>query len=354
MTEPTHARIARIEGIDATTGEFQMTLASEGEASDGDILSIAGGEIPDRMPLLTSHWNDPTVQLGSIVDPRKALKEKPPRLRATGKIELGGDGPTAEIRRDLAYMISKGHVGAVSIRWEPMPGKMVRRVNLPSDHPYFVDAEKAQGPEKYGYYHEEWRALEGSVVALGADPLALIGRSNETEGEVRSFWRAMASDLEGKDKAEQIAEAWKERDAAVAAVKREEPSIEARRAAALACVREGVAQARALGLEADEIEAVIQPVAESDEQILREMRDSIRSLEQRIDALNSSVEVLGRVPDAPPASIEGRVSTGDPLPPAEIVSPSELAALLGRELRKAREEVNAQLRAEIEKARGKV
>jgi hypothetical protein len=187
--------MARIEGIDLDTGQFSMTLATEGEASDGNIISIKGGQIPERMPMLTSHWNDPTAALGSITNPEKLLKDSPPRLRAMGHIEMGGEGASAEIGRDLAHMIDKGHVTGVSIRWDDVPGKSVRRVNLPSDHPYYVDAEKANGPERWGLFFEEWRALEGSVVALGADPQALIGRADETDGEVASFWRAMASDI---------------------------------------------------------------------------------------------------------------------------------------------------------------
>jgi hypothetical protein len=71
--------MARIGEIDLDTGTFTMTLASEGEASDGDILSIKGGQIPERMPMLTSHWNDPSAQLGSITNPRAS----PPRSAAT-------------------------------------------------------------------------------------------------------------------------------------------------------------------------------------------------------------------------------------------------------------------------------
>jgi hypothetical protein len=234
--------MARIEGIDLDTGQFSMTLATEGEASDGDILSIKGGEIPERMPMLTSHWNDPSAQLGSITNPEKLLKDSPPRLRATGHIEMSGEGVSAEIRRDLAHMIDKGHVTGVSIRWDEVAGKPpVRRVNLPSDHPYFVDAEKEKDYRKrYGLYFEAWRAMEGSVVALGADPQALIGRADETDGEVASFWRAMAAD---------IAEA------------REEPadeSTEAKTAATLAALRIDAADCHEAGAShADCINAIV-------------------------------------------------------------------------------------------------
>ena len=137
-----HERMARIEGIDLDTGAFKMTLATEGEASDGDILSIKGGQIPERMPMLNGHWNLATEQLGSITDAVKHLQDTPPRLTTIGHIEMGGEGAPADIRRDLAYMIDKKHVTGVSIRWDEVAGKPpVRRINLPSDHPFFVDAE---------------------------------------------------------------------------------------------------------------------------------------------------------------------------------------------------------------------
>jgi hypothetical protein len=196
-----HERIARVDTI-SEDGSFSMTLATEAEASDGHILSIRGGQIPEHMPLLVSHWNDPSGTAGSITSP---LKDSPPRLRAIGQVELEGEGAPAEIRRDLAHMIRQGHVGAVSVRWDDVPGKSIRRVNLPGDHPFFVDAEKETDPRKrFGIYFEEWRALEGSVVAVGADPQALIGRALETEGDVQTFWRNMATDLDPR--AEQIGE----------------------------------------------------------------------------------------------------------------------------------------------------
>ena len=194
-----HVPTARVDGIDVDTGEFEMTLTTEGEASDGHILSIKGGTVPERMPMLLSHWNDPTATVGSVTNPQKHLKDAPPRITARGNIEMGGEGSPADVRRDVAHMIKEGHINAVSIRWDEIPGKSVRRVNLPSNHMYFVDAETSDGPERYGMFFEEWRALEGSIVALGAAPGALIGRSMETEGEVSTFWRAMAKDALSSD-----------------------------------------------------------------------------------------------------------------------------------------------------------
>ena len=194
-----YERIARIDGMDLETGRFPMTLATEGEASDGHILSIKGGHIPERMPMLLSHWNDPTAQVGSVLEPSKHLKDSPPRLRAVGQIEMTGAGMPGDVRRDLALMIDKGHVNAVSVRWDEVPGKSTRRVNLPPNHPHYVDAESARGEEKWGVYFEEWTAREGSIVALGADQGALIGRAEQTEGEVSSFWRAMAEEAKPAD-----------------------------------------------------------------------------------------------------------------------------------------------------------
>ena len=183
-----HERTMRVDSVDEG-GVFQMTLASEGEASDGDILSMKGGQIPERMPLLLSHWNDPTAIAGSVTNPSKELKHTPPRLRATGQIEMSGEGTLAEIRRDVAMMINK-HGGAVSIRWDEVDGgdPPIRRVNLASDHPYFVDAEKEKSWRKRsGYFWPSWKGLEGSIVALGADSSATIDgrlyaqRAEETE-----------------------------------------------------------------------------------------------------------------------------------------------------------------------------
>src|SRR5262245_15452442 len=125
-----YSRIQRVQGIDLDAGTFGMTLATEGEASDGHILSIEGMSAPERMPLLIAHASDPLRALGSIVRTRKHLGEKPARLSAVGEIELTGDGAAAEMRRDVLHMIGQGHVGAVSIRWDADPKHAVARVDL--------------------------------------------------------------------------------------------------------------------------------------------------------------------------------------------------------------------------------
>jgi hypothetical protein len=237
-----YERTARIESVGAD-GTFRMTLATEGEASDGHILSIRGGHIPERMPLLSSHWNDPEGTLGSITHPEKALKDSPPRLRATGQIEM--DGPKGEVRRDLAHMIARGHISAVSIRWDEIPGKTVRRTNLPAKHPFYVDPETAVGPERGGSYFEEWVAREGSIVALPADMGAVIERADETEGEVSSFWRAMAGDVADQP------------SLPVLEITPSEPDEDAKAAAMLAALRADVHAAVDSGISASEITNVI-------------------------------------------------------------------------------------------------
>lgn len=179
-------RIAEIERgqIDRATGRFPMILATDREASDGHILSIDGGQVPARMPLLISHENDPRSVAGSVVEPTRGDG----KLRAWGEIEVGGDGPLAEIRRDLMHMVAEGHVRGVSLRWHPI--EWTPRVDLPKNHSAHV-GEGAKGEARYGLYFSKWRALEGSIVALGADPKALIGRSQETTGTVSAFWRSL-------------------------------------------------------------------------------------------------------------------------------------------------------------------
>jgi len=177
---------------------FEMTLATEGEASDGHILSIRGGEIPARFPLLAVHdsWSLAS-SLGSVVDGEKDLRLEPPALRASGEINLDGEGDAADARRDVANLIDAGDLSAVSIRWEAI--ESVRRINLPSDHPAFVDPDKeASSAKRYGLFFKRWRALEGSVVPIGADAAAKIAaRAAELEQGGRSaaasFMRALAA-----------------------------------------------------------------------------------------------------------------------------------------------------------------
>lgn len=183
------SQIERQEG--AADGVVGGVLVTDGEASDGHILSIKGGDIPATAPLLFGHDDfTGTGNLGSWTS-LKRFKGEPlggSGIRGTAQIELGGEGSQQAWRADVNHMIDKGHIGAFSVRWEetapPIP-----RVNLPSDHPAFLDAAKAKGRARFGLFFEKWRLLEGSVVTLGSDPAALIGRMAASTGDVRSYWR---------------------------------------------------------------------------------------------------------------------------------------------------------------------
>lgn len=355
MSDPeTFSRIARVQSIDADAGTFGMTLATEGEASDGHILSIEGGSLTERMPLLLSHWNDPTAVLGTISRTRKRLSENPPRLEATGTIELTGDGALADVRRDVMHMISRGHVGAVSIRWDADAKDSIPRIDLPKDHPFHVsrDKEPVESPKRHGRYFKRWRPVEGSVVALGADPLALIGRADETDGEVSAFWREMAQAAmqrpdpsefdskeefmaacmskasdEGHDEKEAAGMCnamWEERKAPAA------PSREALEAAFSAQIRELMTQH---GIGHESLADILESQRPKAEPTLPEALSRISALEARLAAVE-----LSRVP-------------GEPAPP---MGPKALVESIQKMLQQERESASQQFLAKLEKARGKV
>jgi hypothetical protein len=172
-------------------GTISGILVSDGEASDGHILNIDGVRFPDQAPLLFGH-DDYTGSgnLGSWESFEKVDHGKGRAIRGTAKIDL--DGPKSaqqDWRSDISYMVERGHISQLSVRWDEI-GEPVRRVNLPSDHPAYVDSSKATGREAWGYYFDKWKLLEGSVVTLGADPAALIGRMQDSAGDVRGYWRS--------------------------------------------------------------------------------------------------------------------------------------------------------------------
>lgn len=193
-------RIQRVASVDRDSGSFGMTLATEGEASDGHILSVEGAVIPERIPMQLSHWNEPEKTVGSVTRMRRHLNEEPKRLSALGIMELDGDGAGVELRRDLMHMIARGHVGAVSVRWDFDWKDVTPRSKLPNDHPHYVNADRETDARKRsGLFFKRWRPTEGSIVAVGADPKALIGRARETSGKISDFWAEMARDAEAAD-----------------------------------------------------------------------------------------------------------------------------------------------------------
>lgn len=328
-------RVFRLEAgeIDMERGTFPMVLATDAEASDGDILHIAGAIAPDRVPLQNSHWNDTRETLGSVTGFRKDLKDTPKKLRAVGQIELGG--PLAEVRQDLAYMVSQGHIHAVSVRWNPL--KYERRVNLSKSHYAFVDAETEKDPRKrYGYFHSEWEVMEGSLVAVPADRNAIIGRADATDGPVREFWRAVAERLEGEAvvRLEGVAYALDLLNIPTPVVEPEAPSEEALRAAWAAQVREW----KARGLDPVELleaaRAELAP-APTTEQIVADQAVEIAALRERLAALEM-----------------GRATPGEPTPP--LRSLDEIFTAFEARLRDAEARALPLIQRVIDSARGKV
>lgn len=290
-------RVERVASVDVDNGTFGMTLATEGEASDGHILSVDGAQMVERMPMLISHWNEPTKAAGSIFRMRRHLQDTPKRLTAVGMMELDGDGEGVTVRRDLMHMIAKGHVNAVSVRWDFDWKDVIPRTKLPTDHPHFVDAEKevSGSPKRWGYFFKKWTPREGSIVALGADPKALIGRSQDTTGKISDFWARMAEDAKLGDAA----------GGAVpdpspgAAVKPDLPALIAVFGAHVRELNLEVQQLLRLGAPFDELMWIFEankPVAPIDETVVRLMQ-RIETLEERLHKAEN-----GRVGVAPPAT----------------------------------------------------
>jgi hypothetical protein len=116
-----------------------------------------------------------------------------------GEIFTEGDGAEADIRRDIMAKIAAGHVSRMSGRWDADEADVQRRTDLDTDHPAFVSDKKAKNDSRYRYglHFGAWRALEGSVVGLGADKAATMRFAEEATSEpVREFWRSLAAPAE--------------------------------------------------------------------------------------------------------------------------------------------------------------
>ena len=176
---------------------FSGIAASNGEASDGHILSIEGLSVADRQPLLFGHMSTADVPiLGAATKPKKTTRGKTEKLRMTGEINTKGDDPLAGIRRGIAGLVADGDLEGLSIRWVPTE-QPLRRINLPSNHPAFVK-ESDTSERRWGLFFPKAAMRELSVVAIGADPSALIGRANRLDDDpvFRSVLRGIARELE--------------------------------------------------------------------------------------------------------------------------------------------------------------
>ena len=196
------ARECRIDArIDTDSGEFDMVMATEGEASDGHIISIAGLDFPDSIPLQLDHSRSVLANLGTVSRMRRDRVDGVPALRGVGQIRLTGEGEALEARRDLVDAISSGHVRGTSLTWDSVRHR--ERRDLPKDHPARVGPKESDFKKKYGLFFEKSRTIEQSIVGIPADREALIGRSSEATAEIsRSMWDGMIERIDGTESRE--------------------------------------------------------------------------------------------------------------------------------------------------------
>jgi hypothetical protein len=180
--------------IDLETGRFPVTLFTNGEASDGHIIDVRGLQVPDRVPMFVNHDADPTRRMGGLVDGKKVGKSTRlggASLKMVGVLDVAGDSASADIRRDVAQGISVGDITAMSGRWDPV-GDPTPRAALPKSHYAFSNVS---GGFSTPMFFPEATVLEGSIVGVGADAAALIGRAQDTARpqHVRDFYAELTA-----------------------------------------------------------------------------------------------------------------------------------------------------------------
>lgn len=193
-------RVAKVDPrIDTNTGEFEMVMASQGEASDGHVLRVAGISFPDSIPLQLDHGRSATDNLGTVTNMRRGTRDGVPVLLGTGQIRLSGEGDGLAMRRDLVDAISTGAISGTSMTWDAAPGDMKPRAELPKGHPARVDPTDPNLRKRFGLWFEKSRAIEQSIVAIPADRAALIGRSEAAqEAHSRALWQSLLDRCEAR------------------------------------------------------------------------------------------------------------------------------------------------------------
>lgn len=179
--------------IDLATGEFPARVATNGEASDRHILDIATLIVPASVPMFVNHDPSPVSRMGQLNSPRtsgKTMKLGGATLHMRGRIDMEGDSAAADIRRDVAQGIHVGDITAMSTRWgDDFEG--VARSSLAKHH--FAYREDLGGWNT-PLFIKAATILENSIVGLGADQAALIGRSQDVNRapHVREFYAMLA------------------------------------------------------------------------------------------------------------------------------------------------------------------
>lgn len=191
-----HSRAAEIDArIDTDTGEFDMVMASEGEASDGHIISIRGLEAPQSIPLQLDHARGAVANLGTVTNMRRDTIDGLPVMRGVGQIRMSGDGEALAARRDLVDAIATGHVRGVSLTWESTKAR--ERRDLPTNHPAHVKRNEKDPRKRFGLYFDQATPIEQSIVGIPADREALIGRSESAEDAFsRAMWETLVERLD--------------------------------------------------------------------------------------------------------------------------------------------------------------
>jgi hypothetical protein len=195
---PQFSRVATIDQrIDTTSGEFDMVMASEGEASDGHVIRIAGVDHPDTLPLQLDHARGAADNLGSVSNIRKGKRDGVPVLLGVGQIRMTGEGDGLAARLDLVDAIARGHITGTSMTWAADSQDVKERSTLPKGHPAAVDPLEPNLRRRFGLYFAKSRAIEQSVVAIPADRAAVIGRAEAAQdASARALWQVLAGRIE--------------------------------------------------------------------------------------------------------------------------------------------------------------
>lgn len=180
--------------IDLDTGEFPARVATNGEATDGHILDVQSMVVGERVPMFINHDASPVSRMGSLSDARKSGKSQRlggATLHMRGRIDMQGDSAAADIRRDVAQGIHVGDITAMSARWdEAFDG--TPRSQLAKSHFAF---REDLGGWNTPLFIRNATIIENSIVGLGADKAALVGRSQDLNRapHVRAFYAMLVN-----------------------------------------------------------------------------------------------------------------------------------------------------------------
>lgn len=185
----------RTDLIDMETGVFPVVAATNGDASDKHILHVKGHQTGPVTPMFFNHDADPTRSAGQLTNPKVSGKSSVlggASLHFSARLPQDGDGIMPDIRRDVARGIGDGDIRAMSIRWDDHPDKPpVLRSSLKPNH--YAHTKAGEGGFYEPMFFERFVTLEVSIVGVGSDSAALIGRSRDVGSpqHVRDFYRVL-------------------------------------------------------------------------------------------------------------------------------------------------------------------